>query len=467
MFILEKKYFILLIKRIGTGIINKKFLLAILLLGFLIRAMFFFQIEPWDKDVVSGRILINDSYEYNCLAIHLQNGNFNGNTLRTPGYPFFLAIIYWIFGFNPYIAIVIQIFLSLFNIILTYYIALKLFNIKSLALLSAFFMAIDPHQSLYCNYLVTETLFVLVFLTSIYFLICYLKNNKKAIILLLSALFLGLSVLIRPISKYYFLISIFIIFFYYFPILKSKIFVSTTIYLIVFFVTVLPWQLRNYVLFDRFALSTVSGRALLLDSVVSTAQNVTGKPADTLRNEFILQTYKFGYDTIDNPFIKNDIRMKVAISYIKQHKVAYIKRHIIGCINVFGGLASKDIYESLKLGTGNTMSTNMFSSDSVSKQIKQFLISKSKGELILSCSILAYLGVIYFSFILGAVTLLRKKKYFILIVLVLSIIYFSGLTGVIGLARYRVPIMPFIILGSSYGIMLIFQKNQFSNISEI
>src|SRR5581483_2188313 len=50
------------------------------------------------------------------------------DSLRLPGYPFFVAIIYYIVGIKPYIAILVQILVSLLIVVLIYRTCMLLSN---------------------------------------------------------------------------------------------------------------------------------------------------------------------------------------------------------------------------------------------------------------------------------------------------------------------------------------------------
>jgi hypothetical protein len=77
----------------------------LLLFAFAIRLFIFIVFQPWNDLVVQKQILQFDALGYHNLAICIKdNFTFCGDAFRTPGYPFFVSIIYAIFGNQPYAA---------------------------------------------------------------------------------------------------------------------------------------------------------------------------------------------------------------------------------------------------------------------------------------------------------------------------------------------------------------------------
>ncbi|HRG35360.1 MAG TPA: hypothetical protein PK355_03695, partial [Chitinophagales bacterium] len=91
----------------------------LLLVAFIVRVLIFLRFEPWQADVIKNQLLIFDSLGYHNLALCIKNEySFCGDAFRTPAYPFFVAIVYAIFGEQPYYALIVQIFLNLLSIVL-------------------------------------------------------------------------------------------------------------------------------------------------------------------------------------------------------------------------------------------------------------------------------------------------------------------------------------------------------------
>ncbi|MGP8216722.1 MAG: hypothetical protein ACLQQ4_14250, partial [Bacteroidia bacterium] len=176
-------------------IIQRISLTHIILLGFVLRILMYCAIGSWNPDVEKNRILIRDAKGYETLAenllhYHTYRGVYdtakissdsniikaaflpvNYDTFRVPGYPAFLACVYYISGIKPYIAIFIQLLLNIFSLVLIYRITLLLFNIKEVAIIAGLLFAIDIHSIFVSNLLVSETFFIFLFLISLLYFI--------------------------------------------------------------------------------------------------------------------------------------------------------------------------------------------------------------------------------------------------------------------------------------------------------
>jgi len=131
---------------------------------------------------------------------------------RTPGYPIFLAILFSVFGQNPFAITLIQFLLGGATIFLIYQIGIKLFHSKRSALLAGMLFALSLESIISAFFLLTETLFTFLVVCTICSLFRF-QDGRRWGWLLLSGLITGLAILTRPIAILYPIISLFIIFF--------------------------------------------------------------------------------------------------------------------------------------------------------------------------------------------------------------------------------------------------------------
>ena len=131
----------------------------LLFVAFIIRLLIFFRFQPWEAAVISKQILVFDSMGYHQLALCIRdNFSFCGDAFRTPGYPFFVAVIYALFGSQPFSTIFAQIFLSLFSIVLMYKIGETLFS-ENAGFIAAILFSLDLHHTIFIYYILTETIY--------------------------------------------------------------------------------------------------------------------------------------------------------------------------------------------------------------------------------------------------------------------------------------------------------------------
>ncbi|MFH1201768.1 MAG: glycosyltransferase family 39 protein [Candidatus Omnitrophota bacterium] len=167
---------------------------------------------------------------------------------RGPFYPLFLAAIYKVFGYRHWIAQLIQIFIGSLSCLVGYLIGARLFS-KAVGLLSALIMAGHPYLCLLTGYLLTETLFTLLLLLAVLWVVKFIdKPSWKQC--LGAGLWLGVANLTRPIA----LAFPFFIFLWFWLNLRTKKDVLRMTLLIISFMSLVitPWAYRNYRVFHKF-----------------------------------------------------------------------------------------------------------------------------------------------------------------------------------------------------------------------
>jgi 4-amino-4-deoxy-L-arabinose transferase-like glycosyltransferase len=151
-----------------------------------------------------------DSAEYDQLAWNLvAHGAYSleaaapwtPDLTRTPVYPFFVAGCYYLAGHRSAVAVAVQIGLSVATVLLLWIIGRRFFPAPA-ALAGAGFLAIDPLSIHYTILLLSETLFTLLFLGSLYGVLAYLRWPGWAWASA-AALLTGLAILCRPIAVFW------------------------------------------------------------------------------------------------------------------------------------------------------------------------------------------------------------------------------------------------------------------------
>jgi len=443
---------------------KKNAIFIVILFALLLRIIFFIAAKPWDDQVVQNEIIFSDAAGYHRLALNiLDTGSFSDlgdlGANRTPGYPLFVSIIYFIFGVKPWVVLFFQVLLNIVSLIMVYKLGKIMFS-KKIAIIAAVLFAIDPHQILYTTTLLTETLFVTIFLVSIFFLI-YGLNNKKILFLILSSLFLGFATLIRPISQFFPAIVLLVILIY--PKIGWALRLRTSIYyILIFLFTISPWLYRNYSKFGYASLSSIQGESLLFWFVSYTEVERTGKSIDQVRKEFSQKAKESGADENGNPFYNSKIYSEIAIEYLKTNWPDYISRHLKGTINLYISIGTKGILKKLGLKSSD-LNFDLYNSPNIFKMIIGFIKSKSLIEILIGLSIGGFLLICYTSFIWGCINMTKDKKYFYLIIFIAIIAYFLILLGVFGSNRYKVPITPFYIVIAANGLYDVYKRINFRN----
>jgi hypothetical protein len=260
-------------------------LLLIILLGLVIRLFFFF--------LLFDLPLFDDANAYTDLALnisnHLKYENFEGLAYRPPIYPLFLSLFFFLSSNLTFIKLA-QITLSLFSILLTYFLAQNISKSKKTALMAAFLVTLSPNLSFYPSLLLSETLFVFLLLFSL----LLLQTNLN----LLASFFWTLTILTRPST------------FFFYPLwllFKRSPSKNTLLALFFFFSCLSVWTLRNYSVFKKFVpFTTNSG----LNFLIGNQPEATGA-----------YVYPSQYSQLANlsEIEKNKLAIQLSLNHIKKH----------------------------------------------------------------------------------------------------------------------------------------------------
>jgi hypothetical protein len=179
---------------------------------------------------------------------------FKFETLRTPGYPLFLALLHNSMRIPLLGVIILQILLTILAGLITYKIATEIDY--RLGLFSMALTLLDPPVAVQSLRIMTEALYLPLFAWYLYLTVKYLKSGKF-LLLALSAPVLIIATFVRPIS--YFLglgVALFLI--YANPrrsIKKTLIHIS--LFLIIIYSVLGAWQARNYLRAGTISFSSV------------------------------------------------------------------------------------------------------------------------------------------------------------------------------------------------------------------
>jgi|SRR6185312_12128840 len=360
------------------------------------------------------------------------------DSLRLPGYPTFLSIIYFIIGIKPYIAVLLQILISLLSVVLIYRICILVSSSPSVASLAGLLYAIDIHSAYVASELLTDTLCVFCMLASVYYFLKAIKDYKL-LPFLLSALFLGLASIVRPVMLLYPFILLFIFFIFNKQVVLRKLTLSAS-YLAVCYVFLLAWSFRNHAVYNHWQLTTQSGYNLVMWNSAFAESRITGKNVDSVRLEFQKQADAMNFNSAPNAFYKADIYEKIGYAYFKQHPLAMIAIHLEGGLHMFLSVGNVDIATSWGWQTPNIRGFPDMNMQRISKNF-------SGGNVaILAVVILVVMFLQYISCIIGLIRVWRLRNYMLLSLCILTIAYFILVIGVAGMYRYKLTITPFLCI---------------------
>jgi 4-amino-4-deoxy-L-arabinose transferase-like glycosyltransferase len=331
------------------------------------------------------------------------------------GYPFFLAVIYRILGHSYFAVEFINILLSLAICLFSYLIAKRLVGSIS-SRITLGMLALFPSQIFFTNVLAAEIVFTFLLLVFVYLLLRQELHSTWYSPLIVGIL-LGLLTLIRAVTL---LLPVLVILFYLKSGRRFGLIVRNTILtLLLMFLTLFPWMMRNKREIGSFTVATSGGINLYIgNNPHSSGSWVWQKenPFQDLTAPHEVENDKLGY--------------QLASRYILNDPTGFIIRGI-----------KKEIY--LFVADFSALSKELDLA-AQSNRIDKFVIFNLVGQTY-------YLLVLIFS-IGGIFMFLRgdwgeKAGFYLLIGILL---YWAGIHFIFfGIDRFHFPLVPFLSIFAS------------------
>ncbi len=300
--------------------------LAIIIgLSFLIKIIYLFG---------SGAFHNPEIFEYDLCAKNLLEGNgFYYEHLNTryyagiaPGFPILCFFIYKIFGYNPLWIIYLQIFVASLLAIPIWFIASKVFN-KQTAALAAILVALFPPLIIYSTRKV-HNMSLYSFLFSILLLSFFsLRERSTLKRALLAGFICGLAILFRITAITFVLFALFWYYFFTKEPSGHKLRISLAV-LLVSGSLLLPWGIRNYLIFGRPVIfQTNNWECLWFGNMPGSGGNLYSEDGRTM--------FELGKkDLPPNFFEENELKQgmilkNLTLGYLQKDPWSFCKRVVI------------------------------------------------------------------------------------------------------------------------------------------
>jgi 4-amino-4-deoxy-L-arabinose transferase-like glycosyltransferase len=440
-------------------------LLLLVLLSAGLRLTLFALVRPWAPATESRYVLQSDPRDYHNLATTLlhhhrfANGAADEPTaLRTPGYPAFVAAIYSLFGPRPWVVLVAQIALDVLSCLLLFAILVPRFG-RAPAVAAAVLYAMDPFLTLYSSTtLYSDTLFVFLLLASLWFLGGAFDQpdpRKRMGFVALSGLMLGLHVLTRPISQ--FLGIVFVITLIAANRRKPRLaFEHAGVFALAFLAILLPWMLRNQQVLGRFTLSSSDSYNLLVLNAVPLEMRHRNQDMHTVKQALLGEADDLmRADGLDperlNELEKAGYQRRLALSYIRHDPSGFMKCYVVGIAHMFGNLGTSIFADALGLPS---RTLEMKAYPDIRRLALDFVRVKGPAMITLAAFLMAFLLITYVSALVGLFVTVRQSAHWPFVIFLLALLgYFVLITGVAGLARFKMPAIPLYLALSGVGIV--------------
>lgn len=421
---------------------------GILALAFILRAALL-----WIGVAHITRAFQPDSQGYIDPAIKLISTGFYpiDSAYRTPIYPLFIAIIYWILGQNPLMIIGAQVIIGTLTVWLSYHLGVKILS-KPVALLGAFLLAISVESITSVFYILTETLFTFLFLAGLISWVNGCRKNSK-LWLACAGILMGLSALCRPLAVYFPLFLALGLLINKGLTWKRRI-VQAAVFIFLFLLSLAPWIIRNIYIVGSPTISTISSYNMLFYEAASVEANIRGVSETQVRDEF---TDLVNQTLVERGWTNNEgnrsrVDSLLADQIILAHPVRFLYIHLKGDLNGFLPDVTS-VTEILGATIGSKGTLSVLNQYGILAAIRNYFGGKTwLLELLLPLIIL--LALVYLFAVDGIVEIIHHHNWISLLLLVIPVFYFLFLPGPASLPRFRVPVMPYISLLAGFGLRM-------------
>ena len=302
----------------------EKVLLSFIILTILLKILLCFHlgpvIDPDSSEYLSYMESIYDGYG-------LSQKDYTDNQIKPTAWrmPLFVYFNYYvnkIIGNNKKenFAKTILITNTIFYILIlafSFLISKNLTNDTKFSLTCTLILSLTPNLFYNSFLILTDTMFSFSIILFSYFFVKFLKTHNKNLVVLAS-ITLGISLLIRPIMKFYVFLVILIIF-YINQDLRSKI-KSSLVFLFFFTITTLPWLIRNYYKLGFFGFETNQGINTLWSAIAIVDEYDESDDEITSKIRRILIKYKNTYPFLGPLEAEKEIRKTLNLSEVEASK---------------------------------------------------------------------------------------------------------------------------------------------------
>ncbi|MBN1779892.1 glycosyltransferase family 39 protein [bacterium] len=407
------------LSRAAAWIGHHRWLLLILAVGLAGRLLFIALFPDWDENGIM------DSARYRRVAENILAGRgFIEWRLPTafapPLFPYFIAGIIRLFGPAVMIVKFIQVILSLLTLIWVYIIGKDLFH-RPVGLAAALATALNPEIIVMAGSLYTETLYIFLSTLAMMLLVRAMKKPPSHLVLwLASGCVFALAILTRHVILL-FPAGLFLFAMLFRALRRHQ--VPVLFLMLTCFMTLVPWTLRHYVLFDRFVpVASGAGGGMWHGSYRSyDGQFQYGRSRQVVARET---------RGLENPIERDEALLKKSIGAIRENPPVFAWMVVKKFVRFF-----TRIYEDMPQGE-----------------------RRQNNPLILGFLALSYYPVLLL-FVWGMAVYIKRWVH--LYPLYLFILY-NGLIYAVTLVipRYRIPLLPFLMLFAAAGLMDLFSRLQ-------
>ena len=351
-----------------------------------------------------------DSDEYHRIAQNIRAGAGFGldaecQARRAPGYPAFLAACYGLFGESPRAVRVVHAVFGAATVALLFFLVKEVFG-RAEAVIALSVSTIYPFFVFYCGLVLSETLFMFG-LVGLLLALVRLHSRPSVSVAILAGLSCGLITLLR--ASFLLFLPFLLPFWFVTAKARKRQVLPFALMATGCAMSLSPWVIRNYRIFDRFVPTTLIVGASLYEANNPHAPGAPAMDAPWWPTERIAGLGEYEKDQ----YLK-----KEAVQFIVDNPGRFLQLAVVKLLRTWNLIPNVEAYRT---------------------------------PLYCGISLLSYGPVLALAIVGLFHTRSAWPKAWLLLV---PIVYYSGLHSIfVGSTRYRTPLMPFVIGFSARGVV--------------
>ncbi len=371
--------------------------------------------------------------------------------VQTVGYHFFVGVIYKLFGQSTLPIIMVQIFLALLSLWLTFLIGRFFFDDR-VAVLAVFLCAVNVGFLVYPQFLLAETVLLTLVLMFVERFLSFFKTGRMSS-LVVAGLIGGISLLIKP-SMLLFL-PVVVLFLLFFPLVRRRRMLTALMFICAFllpFGGYLTYNKVHYGYFNLAPMKSLNMYYVFLSKVIARVHNI---PISQAEQQI-------------PPFSSTNSLDERGWEGARILFWQYVKSYPMTCIVVWTENVAKTVcglYSTqLKLLlnpvlVGGDVSFFKEQGSWLSRAYQYVVRGSTSGVVIAIALFEAVFSILRYLLVLIALcVLLYRRRYATVLFFLAFIIVGVGITGFDGCCRYRILVEPFLLILSSLSVIFLYDK---------
>ncbi len=352
--------------------------------------------------------------------------NLEPETVRTPGYPIFIALSYLILGKRISSVIIFQIILGALFPLLVWKICEELELEERSKKVAVWLSAIDPLLLIYTVNVLTEELYAFLIALLVLFLLKLLKRRNFPL-LILSSLVLGIQAYVRP-------IGVFLPFVVFISFGFMKRFKEGVILFLIAMLFIGGWVYRNYTETGALDFSSIAGANMLFYRAAYVLQLETGKSWLEVRRELGKELSSKTEGMGDAQRLA--VARKMGLKIILFHPLSAIRAMFNGMVGTLAGAGGAYYLKAFGLAKrGSGLLSKLYELGFI--DFIKLLLKERRAAFLINLAFGFYFLFVYIFSFLGFWKRKQDSKVWFLVIFILYFLIMSA--GPESYSRFRVP----------------------------